>query len=489
MLSARHLSMLVAALAMPAAGLSQDDPAAGIQPVIDSDFYEDGKPAAEKVELGRLLFFDKILSGNRNIACATCHHPTLGSSDALPLPLGEGAVGLGKARRGEPERPLAGRVPRNSQALYFVGAKEFTRMYHDGRIEKDPHGNWPNGFWSPAREQLPAGLDNVLAVQAMFPVQSAIEMAGQKGENEIADAAALNRLGGAGGVWARLAERLWRIPKYVDHFKAAFADIEAADDITFVHAANAVAAFEADAFRPDDSPFDRYLHTRDPGELGEAAYRGMRLFYGEAGCSRCHGGKFQTDHDFHAIAMPQIGPGKNDGFSQSYWQESGFTARVEDHGRYRVTARPEDKYRFRTPSLRNVELTSPYGHAGSYDSLEAVIRHHADPIETLEHFDPAGVALPPIATIIEATGQGSTLMFTPINPARLAGFRLRDGWVQRSPELRTAIAEANELEPTALDNDQVEDLVAFMKALTDTSVRDRPDLAPTRVPSGLPVED
>lgn len=486
----RRVLIAAAILTLPAPSLAgTSDPTAGIELVRDSDFYQEGHFKPEKVELGRLLFFDKILSGNRNIACATCHHPTLGTSDALPLPLGEGAVGLGKARRGIAGRPLAGRVPRNSQAIYFLGAKEFTRMYHDGRVERDANGNWPSGFWTPAREQLPAGLDNVLAAQAMFPVQSAVEMAGQKGENEIADAAARNRLGGPDGVWDRLAARLRQMPDYVALFKAAFGDIGKADDITFVHAANALAAFEAATFRPDNSAFDRYLRTRDPSKLGPAAYRGMRLFYGEAGCSACHSGKFQTDHAFHAIAMPQIGPGKNDGFSQSYWQATGFTARLEDYGRYRVTARAEDKYRFRTPSLRNVALTGPWGHAGTYASLEDVVRHHADPVAGLERFDTKNVPLPPIASVVEAAGRGSTLMFTAVNPARLDGFRQRDGWVQRVPALRGAIARANELPARPLTHAQVADLVAFLKALTDTSVRDRRDLVPEHVPSGLPVDD
>ena len=63
-------------------------------PVADSDYYDDGAGNADKVELGRLLFFDKILSGNRNFSCATCHHPSLASGDGLALPFGEGASGL-----------------------------------------------------------------------------------------------------------------------------------------------------------------------------------------------------------------------------------------------------------------------------------------------------------------------------------------------------------------------------------------------------------
>ena len=72
---------------------------ASAQPVADRDFHDDGKPAAAKVELGRMLFFDKILSGNKNISCATCHHPRHATADAVALGFGEGARGLGPKRR------------------------------------------------------------------------------------------------------------------------------------------------------------------------------------------------------------------------------------------------------------------------------------------------------------------------------------------------------------------------------------------------------
>ncbi len=74
-----------------------------------------GTPA--KFELGRLLFFDKHLSGNQNIACASCHHPSLTSGDARSLPSGTGGEGLG------PERTTAAGhvpIPRNSPEVFFA---------------------------------------------------------------------------------------------------------------------------------------------------------------------------------------------------------------------------------------------------------------------------------------------------------------------------------------------------------------------------------
>lgn len=454
----------------------------------DASFYTRGPNADEKEELGRLLFFDKILSGNRNIACATCHHPSLGTSDGVSLALGEGASGLGPERRAgaHETQGVHERIPRNAPALFNKGAHEFTRMFHDGRVETDEERFYEGGFVTPARWKLPSGLDNVLAAQAMFPVISPAEMAGQQGENGIADAMALNKAAGPDGAWEQIAARLRGVPEYVQRFQRSFpGSIETGDDITLVHAANAIAAFEAAAFRADNSPFDHALRGEE--ELDPSARRGMELFYGRAGCVTCHSGPFQTDHDFHAIAMPQIGPGKSDGWDASYWRATGEKAFPEDYGRGRVTAKAKDRYRFRTPSLRNVELTGPWGHDGAYDTLEAVVRHHLDPEGALESYQPA--ALPPIDGVLETVASGSRLERTWLSAQRRAAFLRRDTWVQGNPTLRNELAERNELAPIELTDTDVDDLVAFLKSLTDPSSRQLDHLVPASVPSGLPVED
>ncbi len=396
-------------------------------PVVDSDYYEDGYAAREKIELGRTLFFDKILSGNRNISCATCHHPELSTTDGLPLGLGEGPEGLGPERKPGMTKATAvhGRIARNAPALFNLGAEEFSRLFHDGRVETDPNGYYEGGFITPAKWKLPTGLDNVLAAQAMFPVVSRLEMAGQKGENPIADAVSLNNAAGPGGAWELLAQRLRAIPEYVERFKAAFPDqVEESEDITFVLAANAIAAFEAQAFRADDSPFDRYLRGSREA-MSPEAQRGMELFYGKARCSDCHQGKFQTDQEFHAIAMPQIGPGKSDGRHADYWRESGERAFLEDFGRGRVTVRPEDEFKFRTPSLRNVELTGPYGHDGAYARLEDVVRHHLDPVGSLERYVADADALPPLGRVLELTAAGAHRCRKRASTDRAVGYRGR----------------------------------------------------------------
>jgi cytochrome c peroxidase len=435
----------VAALASTSPAVANPPVFIDVNPVVDADYRDGGAPDAAKVELGRVLFFDKELSGNRNTSCATCHHPFAATSDGLSLPVGEGAMGLSVTRdTGEGQDEVVERVPRNSPALFNLGAIEFSTMFHDGRVAGSP-----GGFLSPAGPDLPNGLDSALAVQAMFPVTSATEMAGQLRENKIAKAAAANDLP---KIWALLADRLRAIPEYVALFNAAYG-IDA-EDITYVHAANAIAAFEEAAWRDDNSPFDQYLRG-DEDAMSEAAIRGMDLFYGDAGCSGCHGGPFQTDQNFHAIAMPQIGPGKGDG-------PSGH----EDFGRERVAGIPQDRFRFRTPSLRNVALTAPYGHAGAYASLEAAVRHHLDPVAALNEYDGSEAVLP-------SRGDLDAIDFA----------------VMDDPALVADIAAANELAPWPATDNEVADILAFLHALTDPDALDLRDDVPPSVPSGLPVFD
>ncbi|MEO1103209.1 MAG: cytochrome c peroxidase [Pseudomonadota bacterium] len=450
-------------------------------PLLDRDFHFNSAPGAALVSLGRDLFFDPILSGNKNISCGTCHDPARGTGDGLALGIGEGGTGFGSARR--TNDGVTGRVPRNAQPLYNIGARSYRTMFHDGRLEPDPQNTFRSGFWSPAREDLPAGLATLLAAQAMFPVLSPVEMAGQKGENPVATAVAEDRKADA---WSILAGRLAATPGYAARFLAAFGDVDTPQDIRFTHAATALAAFQTVAFRSDESPFDKALRARDISLMGEGAARGWALFSGKAGCTRCHSGPLLTDHAFHAIGLPQIGPGKGHGRDTSYWRKSGFKARLEDEGRYRVTFERRDMFRFRTPSLRNVALTGPWGHSGAFNTLEGVVRHHLDALASLESYTPA--ELPPLEDVIEQTGEGSRLIFRPLNPARRSAFDARDGFVQASPALRGRIAAANALAPVELSDEDVSDLLAFLHALTDPTAENRSDLIPASVPSGMPPQ-
>lgn len=398
-----------------------------------------------EVELGQLLFYDPILSGNKSVSCATCHHPRFGTSDGLSLGMGDGGVGLGPDRKIDTANAPEQRIPRNAPALFNLGAAEFNRFFHDGRLEDDP--SKPHGIRTPLGQDMVEGFDNALSAQAMFPVLSADEMSGHYSENEVSKAVRMGFIAQEDGAWDKITARVAAIPEYRDRFD----DVIGPDTpIHFTDIANAMAAFIAVEWRADNSPFDQYL--RGEAGLADDASRGMNLFYGEAGCGTCHAGQFQTDHDFHAIAMPQIGPGK--------------AARFEDHhrdiGRMRVTGDAEDAYAFRTPSLRHIADTGPYGHDGAYATLEAVVRHHLDPITSLRTYDPS--------------------------QAVLSSTSFDDFSILTNPEEVEAIAAANKLSPVQLSDQQVADILAFLETLTDPIAKEGRLGIPQHVPSGLPVD-
>ena len=435
-------------------------------PDLPSPNFDFRTPSAEKVELGRVLMFDKILSGNMNISCGTCHHSLADTGDGLSLPVGEGGEGLGVTRNvGAGDDLIHERVPRNAPPVWNLGDNAFHTLFHDGRVTTVTGAGFPSGCDTPAKHNLPDNLENVLACQAMFPVTSATEMAGQEGENSVADAAAAGNLAGPGGVWEQLALRLQAIPEYVDMFKAAFPKgdyrVKKASDITYAHAANAIAAFEGAAWRADNSAFDQFLRG-DEDAMSNNAKKGMALFYegdsnGHA-CAECHSGLYQTDLSFHAIAMPQIGSGRGSG-------PDGF----EDYGREQVTGNEDDILKFRTPTLRNVALTAPYGHGGAYDTLRAVVEHHIDAVSSLYAYNNNRQAILPTHPTLD-----------------VENYRAMD-----DKAIVDFIAYHNELDPFTYSEEDIDRIMDFLNALTDTGTIDlRSDQDVVYgVPSGLPLDD
>ena len=412
----------------------------------DGDFRSVDRAEAE---LGQLLFYDPILSGNRNIACATCHHPRFGTSDGLSLGMGEGGTGLGPDRVEDPDNPPEQRLPRNSPALFNLGAEEFTVLFHDGRIEVD--ASRPSGLRTPLEDEMAEGFANLLSAQTMFPVLSPDEMAGHYGENDVSRAVRQGLITGGGGAWEIIARRVSAHDEYARRFEAVYPQIDTPDDIGFTDISDAIATFMAFEWRADDSAFDRHLRGQAP--LTGAAAEGMALFYGRAGCAACHSGPFQTDHGFHAMGQPQLGPGRT----------ARFERHSRDTGRARVTGDDADAYAFRTPSLRNVVHTGPWGHAGAFADLEDFLRHHLDPVAGLADYAPQAV-LPDLAA-----AQGDFAIMD--NPGEVA-----------------AIADAVAHAPVALDDADIAALVAFLDALTDERALTGRLGIPDAVPSGLPVE-
>lgn len=403
------------------------------------------KPAeqsAAKIELGRTLFFDRILSGNRDVSCATCHHPDHHTADSRELSAGVGGEGLG------PDRVLAaGRelTPRNAPSLFNQGDSAWHTRFWDGRIEIYASGE----IRTPAAGSLPPGLDNIAAVQAMFPVTSREEMRGERGDvdidgqpNEIAEQYDSEH----GQIWSKLMLRLIEIPRYRELFAAAYPDIEP-EQLGFEHAANAIAAFEIKAFTLTESPFDRYL-AGDKDALSEDAKKGAVLFFGEAGCGQCHNGPLLTDQKFYNIGAPQLGPGKEPEVPL-------------DNGRARVSLSPEDTHKFRTPSLHNVADTAPYLHSGAFHKLEDVILHHMDPRSSYLAYD---------ATMLAEPLRDTVLMDEQYRERLLASV---------SPEFAVV---------PDLSAEQIRLLVSFLEALSSPKLQQLERWVPEQVPSGLPID-
>ncbi|MCR9245567.1 MAG: cytochrome-c peroxidase [bacterium] len=388
----------------------------------------------ELFALGQALFFDKELSGNRDVSCATCHWPELGTADDRALPRGVGGVGLGSTRS------FGAIVPRNSPAA--LNAVLFDEVFHDGRVE-----HVGNNLRTPAGTALTAAMRaafdprwELLAAQAMFPVTSRDEMRGTTGSNELANLGD----GDFAGIWNGLRSRLLAFTEYQQLFLAAYPGVGSLNELGFEHAANAIAAFEVRAFTRTDSPFERFVNGDDQA-LTAAEVEGGREFFGNAGCARCHAGSAFTDHAFHNIGLPQFGPGKGDGANGA-----------DDFGRERVTGNAGDRYRFRTPTLLNIALTAPYGHAGQYAGLTAMVRHYTDPARRLREYDLAAQVADTALLGTQIDNEAAVL--ANLSP-RLAG-------------------------PRPFDVDAV---VTFLGALTADSTTTLGTTIPTRVPSGLPL--
>jgi cytochrome c peroxidase len=417
-------------------------------PLTDDDF-----PAFpdNEVELGQLLFWDKALSGNDNIACASCHHPRFGTSDGLSLGVGEGGVGLGPDRTLDPENYPEQRIPRNSPALWNVGANDYTVLFADGRIETDPSRR--TGFRTPLEDEMVSGFASLLSAQTMFPVLSGDEMAGHYHENDISMLVRQGRLTGDDGAWAAIAAKIAEIPEYQQRFETVYPEIRAGRPVRFTDISNAIAAFMTVAFRSTDAPFDQML--RNEISFEGAQLRGMELFYGDGQCSSCHAGSILSDMNFHAMGEPQLGPGKTE----------RFESHQRDIGRMRVTNNSEDAYAFRTPSLRNVTLTAPYGHSGAYSDLEDYLRHHVA-ADSLNGY-----------SINHATLPEMNVVKSDLNPSSGAGSNFE------------AISAAAYQFNRDFTEEDISDLLQFLATLEDPIAKNGGHIGiPDSVPSGIPID-
>jgi cytochrome c peroxidase len=202
----------------------------------------------EKRELGFLLFWDPVLSGNRDVACASCHHPRFAYADARPLAIGTGGAELA----------------RNTPSLLHTA-------WNGLRGETTPRPEDAPMFWDSRARSLES--------QAKGPLHAEREMRGAMADADVS---------------SELARRLAAIPEYATRFAAAFGS----NEINEQRVAMAIATFER-MLTTGTSPFDRFMRG-DSAALTISAKRGLTAFFG-AGCGNCHGGPMFSDFELHAL--------------------------------------------------------------------------------------------------------------------------------------------------------------------------------------------
>lgn len=282
---------------------------------------EDNPPTPEKVQLGQKLFFDPRLSRDDTIACSTCHDPRHAFAENKPV--AEGIEGQKGARN----------TPTILNAMFNE------EQFWDGR--------------APTLEE-----------QAKLPIINPIEM-GMPSHRE-------------------LEKKLSGIPEYRELFQKAFGTPE----ITIERIAMAIASFERTQLS-GDSPFDEFFFKGNENAISESAKRGWELFRSKARCITCHefnsSNPFFTDYKYHNIGVAMT----NERFAmlarEAQRMIEGGTLGPEaidrlalsegssELGRFLVTGSLKDIGAFKTPTLRDIALTTPYMHNGSQKTLREVI--------------------------------------------------------------------------------------------------------------------
>jgi cytochrome c peroxidase len=395
-----------------------------------------GAPDPGLYALGQALFFDPELSGNRDIACSTCHSPSLATSDFISLAIGTGGVGIGPNRVLPEERRL---FPRNTSDLFNRGYAEFAQLNWDGAIR--PNGS--GGFTDPEDWEsidFPDGFRDALAAQAISMISDRDLMAGRRGDLDVDGNT--NEFGGWEDdelpvLWDAVVARL-QGPEWTSLIEAAGLESSA---LRITDVGNALSEFQAHAFLSSDTPFDRYL-SGDSDAISDEARTGAWLFVGRAGCSGCHSGPHLTDQAYHNIGIPQVGLGQED-------------EEPMDYGLGRQTNVPEERFQFRTPPLRNTVFTGPWMHDGAYTTLRAAVEHHVDCDGSLTSYDPRQ-----------------------LKPELQHTFRNQPIQLQR---IRSTLDDPCGVSLEAIE---VDALLAFLDALTDPAAEDLAAIVPDSVPSG-----
>ncbi len=279
----------------------------------------------EKIQLGRKLFFDRRLSLNNTFSCAMCHVPEQGFTS------NEMATSVGVEGR---------TVKRNAPTIYNIAYAKL--LFHDGR-------------------------ENTLEQQVWGPLLAHKEMANPS--------------------VGYVIDKINSNDDYTGLFEKAFKRGPSMETIGM-----AIASYER-TLNSGNSAFDRWFYDQDDQTISTEAKKGFNLFQGKAGCANCH----QVGKD-SALFMDNQLHNTGVGYQQAMFKESGkqqvqiapgvfvevdfavinevAEQKPNDLGRYDVTQAPEDRWSYKTPSLRNIALTAPYMHNGSISSLKQVVEFY-----------------------------------------------------------------------------------------------------------------
>lgn len=291
-----------------------------------------------KVQLGRQLFYDRRLSHNNTFSCAMCHIPEQGfSSNELATAVG-----------------IEGRtVRRNAPSLYNVAYAKL--LFHDGR-------------------------ENTLEQQIWGPLLAHNEM----GNPSV----------------GRVIDKIKSTAEYRDQFRSAFA--EQAIDMNSV--GEAIASYER-TLVSGNSGFDRWYFGKEAGAMNSDAIAGYKLFTGKARCVSCHtiekAHALFTDNKLHNTGIGYFNSMRKEPQSRKVLVAPGHWLSVDsatiadatkpkpnDLGHYEISGDPGDRWKYRTPTLRNIALSAPYMHDGSASTLRAVLDFYNAGGITNELLDP-----------------------------------------------------------------------------------------------------
>jgi cytochrome c peroxidase len=450
------------------------------------------------VVLGKALFYTTALSADRQEACVTCHHPFVGFGDGIPISLGVDAeypdrLGPGRKRKktDEHQTPKWGKgeapMPRNSPTLIGLAFWDQSITWDgtvysetgtpgmsgvDGRIiapvDTPPvrgmftnpllprydflsyEDKWDKGMpISSGHGLLPAAVNAAMRGGA-FGAKTAPTMS-LKTDFEVrqALAASIGNYGNSGGL-PPLPKNQW-LPLFRKAFNDPSGPVEKL--ITANKISVAIASFER-TMTFTDTPWKAYVQGNDSA-ISAAAKRGAATFYkpareGGAACASCHSGDFFTDEQYWVLAIPQIGRGKTD--------INNRMDANDDWGRAHVTGHRDDKYAYRTQTLLGVEMTGPWGHDGVFNSLKDITLHHLNPKKSIESFDYGKIS-------------------TEGGPLNLANAKEHTEYALEKLESQRRAGKKGVLQDVTLTDAQVDELVEFMKTLTDPCLKDQTCLA------------